>query len=68
VDVRSRKGGTARNTAIMSSSAAKPRDGKEKKGVDKVLFRMKTVFHRKGASSRKGQQSAVPAEAPPFMR
>ncbi|KAI8629464.1 hypothetical protein F5Y19DRAFT_83126 [Xylariaceae sp. FL1651] len=51
----------------MSSSAATPREGKEKKGMDKVLYRMKTVFHRKGGGSRKGQTSAVPSAAPAFM-
>ncbi|RWA09071.1 hypothetical protein EKO27_g6038 [Xylaria grammica] len=50
----------------MSSSAAAPRDGK-KKGMDKVLYRVKTVFHRKGSSSRKGTPSAVPAAAPAII-
>ncbi|RYC61360.1 hypothetical protein CHU98_g4848 [Xylaria longipes] len=48
----------------MSSSTPTPREGKEKKGMDKVLYRVKTVFHRKGSSSRKGQPSAPPAAAP----
>ncbi|KAI0458674.1 hypothetical protein F5B21DRAFT_401810 [Xylaria acuta] len=48
----------------MSSSTPTPREGKEKKGMDKVLYRVKTVFHRKGSSSRKGQPSAAPAAAP----
>ncbi|KAI1202317.1 hypothetical protein F5X97DRAFT_319472 [Nemania serpens] len=48
----------------MSSSAAPPRQGKEKKGMDRVLYKVKTVFHRKGASSRKASSSAVLAPAP----
>ncbi|KAI1351415.1 hypothetical protein F5Y01DRAFT_125855 [Xylaria sp. FL0043] len=47
----------------MSSSAA-PREGKEKKGMDRVLYRVKTVFHRKGSSSRKAAASAGPVVAP----
>ncbi|KAI3337768.1 hypothetical protein F4824DRAFT_102939 [Ustulina deusta] len=49
---------------MMSSSTAAPREGKGKKGMDKVLYKVKTVFHRKGSSSRKGALSAVPAAAP----
>ncbi|KAJ8124834.1 hypothetical protein O1611_g8806 [Lasiodiplodia mahajangana] len=48
----------------MSSPAARPRESKEKKGMDKVLYKVKNVFHRKGGSSRKGQSSAAPAPAP----
>ncbi|KAF2971068.1 hypothetical protein GQX73_g2522 [Xylaria multiplex] len=48
----------------MSSSTAAPREAKQRKGVDKVLYRVKTVFHRKGSSSRKGTSSAAPAAAP----
>ncbi|KAH8161116.1 hypothetical protein CIB48_g7123 [Xylaria polymorpha] len=48
----------------MSSSTPARREGKEKRGMDKVLYRVKTVFHRKGSSSRKGQPSAAPAAAP----
>ncbi|KAI0117692.1 hypothetical protein GGR51DRAFT_263076 [Nemania sp. FL0031] len=48
----------------MSSSAAPPRESKEKKGMDKVLYKVKNVFHRKGGSSRKGQSSAAPVPAP----
>ncbi|KAI0489701.1 hypothetical protein F4859DRAFT_163809 [Xylaria cf. heliscus] len=48
----------------MSSSTPAPREGKEKKGMDRVLYRVKTVFHRKGSSSRKGQPSVAPAAAP----
>ncbi|KAI1755173.1 hypothetical protein F4782DRAFT_438480 [Xylaria castorea] len=48
----------------MSSSTPTPREGKEKKGMDRVLYRVKTVFHRKGSSSRKGQPSAAPVAAP----
>ncbi|KAK5628315.1 hypothetical protein RRF57_004030 [Xylaria bambusicola] len=40
-----------------------PREGKEKRGMDKVLYRVKTVFHRKGSSSRKATSSAPPAAA-----
>ncbi|KAI1369590.1 hypothetical protein F5Y08DRAFT_97960 [Xylaria arbuscula] len=45
----------------MSSSTPAPREGKEKRGMDKVLYRVKTVFHRKGSSSRKGASTAAPA-------
>lgn len=48
----------------MSSSTAPPREVKEKKGMDKVFYKVKTVFHRRGASSRKGQSSVAPAPAP----
>ncbi|KAI0525976.1 hypothetical protein F5B22DRAFT_588528 [Xylaria bambusicola] len=47
----------------MSSSTPAPREGKEKRGMDKVLYRVKTVFHRKGSSSRKGASSTPPAPA-----
>ncbi|KAI0432588.1 hypothetical protein F5Y09DRAFT_301288 [Xylaria sp. FL1042] len=48
----------------MSSSSAARREGKEKKGMDRVLYRVKTVFHRKGSSSRKGAASAGPVVTP----
>ncbi|KAI1820754.1 hypothetical protein F4861DRAFT_39673 [Xylaria intraflava] len=41
------------------SSTATPKEGKEKRGVDRVLYRMKTVFNRKGFG-RKEQPSAGP--------
>ncbi|KAI0206298.1 hypothetical protein F4808DRAFT_114203 [Astrocystis sublimbata] len=49
----------------MSSSTPTPAEGKQKKGMDKVLYRVKTVFHRKGSSSRKSQASTAPVAAPP---
>ena len=51
----------------MSSSTPAPREGK-KKGMDKVLYRVKTVFHRKGGSSRKGASTAAPAAPPAPLR
>ncbi|KAI1126118.1 hypothetical protein F5Y10DRAFT_218019 [Nemania abortiva] len=46
----------------MSSSAAPPREGKEKKGMDKVLYKVKDVFRRRGG--RKGASSAAQTTAP----
>ncbi|KAI1810108.1 hypothetical protein GGS20DRAFT_568944 [Poronia punctata] len=48
----------------MSSASVTPRGGKDKKGVDKVIYRMKAVFNRKGNSSRKGPSNTAPAAAP----
>ncbi|KAI1334046.1 hypothetical protein F5Y15DRAFT_318778 [Xylariaceae sp. FL0016] len=47
----------------MSSPAAVPKSGKEKRGMGKVLYRVKTVF-RKGESASKRASSAAPAPAP----
>ncbi|KAI1432807.1 hypothetical protein GGR50DRAFT_688709 [Xylaria sp. CBS 124048] len=47
----------------MSSATATPKEAKEKRGsMDRVLYRMKTVFNRKGL--RKEPPSAVPAATP----
>ncbi|CAJ2514183.1 Uu.00g023020.m01.CDS01 [Anthostomella pinea] len=48
----------------MSSPATAPKEGKDKKGMGKVLYRMKTVF-RKGEGLRKprGDTAAAPASA-----
>ncbi|KAI0406078.1 hypothetical protein F4802DRAFT_606368 [Xylaria palmicola] len=48
----------------MSQRGSTSLEGKEKRGMDKVLYRVKTVFHRKGGSSRKGAQSVPPAAEP----
>lgn len=48
---------------MSSSNPAVPREGKDKKTVDKVLYRMKAVF-KKGGSSRRSRSNVVPAEAP----
>ncbi|KAI2624827.1 hypothetical protein GGS21DRAFT_532306 [Xylaria nigripes] len=48
----------------MSSSSATPKEGKEKRGVDKVLYKMKTVFNRRSFGSRKGQPSPTPVATP----
>jgi len=49
--------------SMSSSNPAVPREGKDKKTVDKVLYRMKAVF-KKGGSSRRSRSNVVPAEAP----
>ncbi|KAI0022384.1 hypothetical protein F4780DRAFT_194692 [Xylariomycetidae sp. FL0641] len=50
----------------MSSPATAPKEGKEKRGMGKVLYRVKTVF-RKGEGSRKTPAAAAAPSGPPLM-
>ncbi|KAI1180692.1 hypothetical protein F4777DRAFT_258849 [Nemania sp. FL0916] len=48
----------------MSSSATQPREGRQRRGMDKVLLKVKTAFRR---SSRRDAQAPPPAPAAPLM-
>ncbi|KAI0390919.1 hypothetical protein F5Y17DRAFT_35245 [Xylariaceae sp. FL0594] len=48
---------------MTSSTATVPGEGRDKKTVDKVLYRMKSVF-RKGSSTRSSRPSVMPVQTP----
>ncbi|GAP84891.1 hypothetical protein SAMD00023353_0802140 [Rosellinia necatrix] len=48
----------------MSSPSAPPRGAKERKGMEKVIYKVKTAFRVRGSGSRKKPPSEAPLVAP----